>query len=183
MTDALLAAVWMALLASVLVGCAAARKLGAPVTYLRDLLHVGAGIWVLGWPAWRSLWPPVAIACGAALGTALVPALARRVRVLSALLDAVSGGDERWTGLTLYALAYAETRQVTPKRVQLHFVGTGITGEAEVGADHLARAAERVREASAGIRSARFPPQPDPRRCSYCPYSRFCIHSAARGAP
>jgi DNA helicase-2/ATP-dependent DNA helicase PcrA len=83
--------------------------------------------------------------------------------------------------LGLYALAYASTRGVVPRRVQLNFVGSGITGEAEVEQDHLDRATERVKQAAAGIRSAAFPPKPDQRNCGYCPFSRFCVHSAARG--
>ncbi len=83
--------------------------------------------------------------------------------------------------LGLYALAYAETRQALPARVQLHFVDSGLVGEAEVEEKHLDAARERVRAAAAGIRSGRFPADPDQRKCGYCPYSRFCVHSAARG--
>jgi CRISPR/Cas system-associated exonuclease Cas4 (RecB family) len=68
-----------------------------------------------------------------------------------------------------------------PRRVQLHFVGTGVIGEAEVEPRHLGSARERVIEAAAGIRAAQFPPKPDARHCAYCPYSRVCVHSAARG--
>ncbi len=82
--------------------------------------------------------------------------------------------------LGLYALAYAEARQVVPARVELQFVGTGVTGSAEVEDEHLERARERVREAAAGIRAARFPAQPDQRSCSWCSYRRFCRHSVAR---
>jgi DNA helicase-2/ATP-dependent DNA helicase PcrA len=84
--------------------------------------------------------------------------------------------------LGLYALAYAETRDHPPARVQLHFVDSGIAGEARVEARHLDRARERVRSAAAGIRAADFHPEPDMRKCGDCPYSRFCVHSAARGA-
>ncbi len=84
--------------------------------------------------------------------------------------------------LGLYALAYAETRQVVPRRVQLHFVDSGVVGEAEVGPQHLARARERIGRAAAGIRGGQFSPKPDPRSCAYCPYSRFCLHSLAPGA-
>ncbi len=85
--------------------------------------------------------------------------------------------------LGLYALAYAETRQVVPKRVQLHFVGSGISGEAEVAPKHLDQARERIERAAAGIRAAHFDPTPDQRNCGYCPYRSFCRHSAARGNP
>jgi len=70
---------------------------------------------------------------------------------------------------------------VLPARAELHFVGTGTVGSGEVKPEHLQRAQERVAKAAAGIRSAQFPPKPDQRNCGYCPYSRFCIHSAARG--
>ncbi|HEY2953793.1 MAG TPA: ATP-dependent DNA helicase [Candidatus Eisenbacteria bacterium] len=82
--------------------------------------------------------------------------------------------------LGLYALAYHEMYGVMPARVELQFVGQGVSGSAEVRPEHLERARARALEAAAGIRSAQFPPRPDPRSCGYCPYSRFCIHSAAR---
>jgi DNA helicase II / ATP-dependent DNA helicase PcrA len=83
--------------------------------------------------------------------------------------------------LGLYALAYRESTGVLPARAELHFVGPGTVGSGEVKPAHLERAHERVAKAAAGIRSAQFPPKPDQRNCGYCPYSRFCIHSAARG--
>jgi RecB family exonuclease len=82
--------------------------------------------------------------------------------------------------LGLYALAYVESRQVMPARVELQFVDTGITGAAVVEPEHLERARERVVEAATGIRAGRFPARPDQRNCGYCPYRLFCQHSAAR---
>jgi DNA helicase-2/ATP-dependent DNA helicase PcrA len=82
--------------------------------------------------------------------------------------------------LGLYALAYRETRGVEPARVQLHFVGSGRVGSADVEPKHYDFALDRVRRAAVGIRSAQFPATPDQRKCGYCPYSRFCLHSAAR---
>ena len=83
--------------------------------------------------------------------------------------------------LGLYALAYREMTGRPPRRVELHFVSHGLVGSAEVEPDHLERAEQRIRAAALGIRAAEFPPDPDQRKCRYCPYSRFCIHSAARG--
>jgi DNA helicase-2/ATP-dependent DNA helicase PcrA len=84
--------------------------------------------------------------------------------------------------LGLYALAYYEARQVMPAAVELQFVGTGVVGAAVVKDEHLERARERVREAAAGIREARYPPKPDQRNCGYCSYRLFCAHSAAKRA-
>ena len=105
----------------------------------------------------------------------------------SEIEDAEKAGERAKTSLKdgqlgLYALAYHESRQVLPAAVELQFVGTGVTGAAEVEPEHLERARERVREAAAGIRAAQFPPRPDQRNCGYCSYRQFCPHSAARRA-
>ena len=84
--------------------------------------------------------------------------------------------------LGLYALAYFEARQVLPARVELQFVGTGLVGSAAVEPEHLERGRERVREAAAGIRQARYPAKPDQRSCGYCSYRLFCQYSAVRRA-
>jgi DNA helicase-2/ATP-dependent DNA helicase PcrA len=80
--------------------------------------------------------------------------------------------------LGLYALAYHETRGRMPAKTQLHFVGSGVIGEATVEPRHLDRARERIAEAAAGIRAAAFAARPDPGRCRYCPYNRICPYRA-----
>jgi dolichol kinase len=98
---------WLAVLVAGVVGCLGVRALGLASTYVRDLLHVGAGVWVIGWPWWHGAAVPVAIVGAVALATALVPAAARRVSLVARFERSVSGGDERWGGLVLYTLAYA----------------------------------------------------------------------------
>jgi DNA helicase-2/ATP-dependent DNA helicase PcrA len=88
----------------------------------------------------------------------------------------------RGAQLGLYALAYQQMYGVMPARVELHYVGPGVSGSAVVRDEHLEAARERAESAAAGIRAVRFPPHPDRWTCARCPYSRFCIHSAARGA-
>ena len=106
----------------------------------------------------------------------------------TAEVEAVERADQRAAKslkedqLGLYALAYLETRRALPQRVELQFVETGIVGAAEVEPLHVELARERVTRAGRGIRAAHFPAQPEKKRCLYCPYSRFCIHSAARGS-
>ena len=82
--------------------------------------------------------------------------------------------------LGLYALAYREARKALPATVELRFVGSGLTGSVQVEEDHLERAQTRIRQASEGIRAARFAATPDVRTCEYCPYSRFCPERAVR---
>ena len=107
MSDAVQAVLWMSLLAGALAACVVLRRWGVPTTYVRDLLHIGAGTWVLGWPAWNGWLVPSAITWVAAAATAFVPLLAPRVPATAAFRESVSGGDEVWTGLVLYTVAFA----------------------------------------------------------------------------
>ena len=88
----------------------------------------------------------------------------------------------RKSQLGLYALAYQETRGVTPARAELHYVDSGIVGAAAVERVHLVAASERVAAAAEGIRAARFEPRPEYNACRNCPYNVFCPHSLTRGA-
>lgn len=105
--DLLIAAAWSALLAAGLTGAALIHRLGLATTYTRDLLHVGAGVWVIGWPAWQSPALPIAITAATALAIAALPFARHRSRAAARLHAAVTGGDERWGGLVLYTAAYA----------------------------------------------------------------------------
>jgi dolichol kinase len=107
MGDGFQALAWVGILIFGLSVCVALRKAGLPATHVRDLLHVGAGCWVFGWPWWRSGVAPVGITLVAALALLLVPVLAARVSLFAAFQQSVSGGDERWNGLVLYALSFA----------------------------------------------------------------------------
>lgn len=107
MTDGALVAVWLGILAGGLVACVALARAGVPMTSVRDLLHVGAGIWPLGWPWWSSAAAPCAVAAAGAAGVLLVPLLAPWLRAAAKVRDAISGGDERFEGVALYALSSA----------------------------------------------------------------------------
>jgi DNA helicase-2/ATP-dependent DNA helicase PcrA len=82
--------------------------------------------------------------------------------------------------LGLYALAYREMYAAVPAAAELHFVGPGTVGAAAVKNESLEKAADRVFDAGKGIRAGRFEPTPSQRVCAFCPYSRFCAHSAIR---
>ena len=107
MTDGWLAAIWVLVLAAGFAVCVALRALGVPRTYLRDLLHVGVGIWPLGWPFWKSVTFPIAVAGAGLAVTLAVPLAGRRIAAAARLRDSVSGEDEQWRGLVLYAASAA----------------------------------------------------------------------------
>ncbi len=107
MSDLARVGAWCALLGAGLGAVVALRRRGLPRTYARDLLHVGAGVWALGLGGWRAPLAPTALVLAVAAATALVPLAAARVRPLAALRDAVSDGEERWSGIALYTLAFA----------------------------------------------------------------------------
>ena len=78
-------------------GAVLLAKLGVPRTYVRDLVHVGTGIWVISWPFWSAPVLPIAITAAALV---LVLAGPRALR------SALTGGDERWSGIVIYVLSY-----------------------------------------------------------------------------
>lgn len=107
MTDLGLVFVWLGVLAAGLVTVVVARRLGLATTYARDLLHVGAGVWVVGWPLWQRPAAAIAIVLSALGFTVAVPWLARRVTVFARFRDSVSGGDERYLGVSFYVVSFA----------------------------------------------------------------------------
>jgi DNA helicase-2/ATP-dependent DNA helicase PcrA len=82
------------------------------------------------------------------------------------------------TQLALYALAYQQVHGKMPKKVELHFLESGVVGSHQIGEKDLRRAREMVQEASGGIRRRDFSPQPKYLACRYCPFSGICPHSS-----
>jgi len=107
MSDALLAVVWLVVLGAGLGGCVLLHQLGLDSTYVRDLLHVGAGSWVFGFAWWNRAALPIGIALGAFAITAFVPRLSSKHRFAMRFVDSVAGGDERFDGLIVYTFSFA----------------------------------------------------------------------------
>lgn len=107
MADAGLAALWVAILVGGLAVAAVLSRLGLSRSHVRDVLHVGAGVWPLGWPFWQGRAAPLAIVWLALLAMAAVPSLSSRLPWLHRLQAAVASGEESWSGLVLYTLAAA----------------------------------------------------------------------------
>jgi len=105
--DGLLVLFWSAVFVGGLGACLWLSARGLPRTYVRDVLHVGAGMWPLGWKAWQSPWPPVLVALTGFGLLVAVPLLGRRITAARALERTVSGEDEAWSGLVLYGLSAA----------------------------------------------------------------------------
>lgn len=103
MNDALLLAMWIGLVLSAIAFCVGARRKGVATTHLRDLVHVGAGLWPLGWPMWQAKAAPLALALAGATATFLVP----RAKALAGFQQSISDADERWSGVQLYGVAFA----------------------------------------------------------------------------
>lgn len=83
------------------------HQAGLSRTYARDLLHVGAGTWVLGWPGWTEATVPLILAGTVFVATMLVPLLSSRLPSLRRLHDSVAGEGERWAGIVAYAGSFA----------------------------------------------------------------------------
>lgn len=107
MFDLTLATFWLLVLAGALAAGVVLARRGVPTTYVRDLIHVGAGSWVLGWPYWREPVAPIVLVTLGLLGVLLAPRLATRLPAARALVGSLTGGDERWAGVVLYVVAYA----------------------------------------------------------------------------
>jgi dolichol kinase len=105
--DGLLVLLWSAVFAGGLGVCLWLAGRGLSRTYVRDMLHVGAGVWPLGWGAWLSPWPPIAVATIGFAVLLSVPLLGRCLEAARSLERAVSGDGEAWSGLVLYGASAA----------------------------------------------------------------------------
>lgn len=107
MTDPLLALLWVAVLVLGTGAVVLARSLGLPPTHARDVLHVGAGVWVLGWPWWDGLAAPLATVITAMAAIGVVPAAAKKIAAVDRFRRSVAEGDERFLGVILYTVSFA----------------------------------------------------------------------------
>ncbi len=101
MSDLVQALMWLAIFGAGLSSVVLIHRLGVATTYLRDALHVGAGVWVLGWRYWHApLWPIGITLFAVALTGLVLPRVAQ-------FRSAVSDGDERYDGLFVYTISFA----------------------------------------------------------------------------
>lgn len=117
MIDLMMCTAALAILGAALAFAIALRAFGIAATYVRDFLHIGAGIWVIGWPYWQHAAIPIGIVTVTAIATALMPGLAPRSSFARHIVGSVTNGDEHWDGLVLYTVAFAL------------FTSVGLTGD------------------------------------------------------
>jgi len=106
-SDGVLGVLWMIGLASGFAAVAFLHRIGLPRTYARDLLHVGAGVWIVGWPWWKGPQVALLVAWSTFAVVAAVPAIAPRIRWMGSAYDSVAGEGERWSGIVAYAASFA----------------------------------------------------------------------------
>ncbi|MDD4898970.1 MAG: UvrD-helicase domain-containing protein [Candidatus Omnitrophica bacterium] len=82
--------------------------------------------------------------------------------------------------MDLYALAYKNTFGKLPKRVELHFLESGVIGSAPVKESDLEKVIEKVREVAEGLRKENFVARPAYMACRYCAYNQVCPYAAIK---
>jgi DNA helicase-2/ATP-dependent DNA helicase PcrA len=76
--------------------------------------------------------------------------------------------------LTLYALAYKVKHGQLPKRVELHFLESGLIGTDTKDEADLDKVKIKIKEVSNGIRERVFLATPGYMVCTYCAYNQIC---------
>ena len=82
--------------------------------------------------------------------------------------------------LSLYALAYKNVFGQLPKRVELYFLESGITGSNKTEDSDLEKIKDKISEVSQGIRDRDFVATPTYMACQYCAYNQICPFAIIR---
>jgi len=82
--------------------------------------------------------------------------------------------------LELYALAYKNIEGKLPKRVELHFLESGLIGSAVVREKDLEKLIDKIKEVASGIRKQSFVATPAYMACTYCAYIQVCPSAVIR---
>lgn len=82
--------------------------------------------------------------------------------------------------MCLYALAYQHISGKLPKRVELHFLESGIVGSSVIRAEDLEKITLKIKKVSEGIRRQEFNAVPGYMACQYCAYCQVCPFAATK---
>ena len=81
--------------------------------------------------------------------------------------------------MDLYALSFIKTQDGSLVEAQLHFLESDIIGHASKEEKKMENAAEKIKEAEAGIRVQDYSARPDWHNCSFCDFRTICPSSYA----
>ncbi len=81
--------------------------------------------------------------------------------------------------MDLYALSFVKTQDGPLIETQLHFLESDIIGHASKEEKKMDNAAEKIKEAEAGIRVQDYSAHPDWHNCSFCDFRTICPSSYA----
>lgn len=76
--------------------------------------------------------------------------------------------------LTIYAMAFQQMHGRLPDKLELHFLESGIIGEAEVTDKMCEKTEQAIEEAAHGIRQRDYTARPGYQSCRYCAYVEIC---------
>ncbi|MBN2119757.1 MAG: ATP-dependent helicase [Candidatus Omnitrophica bacterium] len=79
--------------------------------------------------------------------------------------------------MDLYSFAFYKSCGKLPKRVELHFLESGLIGRAEKTGKDFEKVEEKISKVEKGIRNRNFKPSPSYRSCNWCAYNRICPHT------
>ena len=79
--------------------------------------------------------------------------------------------------LSIYALAYKERYNKIPDKVELHFLESGVVGEAKPTEKNLLKTVEKIRKAAQGIRNNNYKVTPGYMACQYCVFHHICPYT------
>lgn len=79
--------------------------------------------------------------------------------------------------MAVYALAWKMIHGQPPRRLELRFLETGVTGRSVPTEEDLEDAKGRLRDTARGIRAQDFHPKPDVFSCRWCAYQSICPYA------
>jgi len=79
--------------------------------------------------------------------------------------------------MNLYAFSYYKSFGKRPRRVELHFLESGLIGKAVKTDKDFTKLEDKIKKAEAGIRARNFKASPSYQACNWCAYSRICPYT------
>ncbi|MFH0947983.1 MAG: ATP-dependent DNA helicase [Elusimicrobiota bacterium] len=88
--------------------------------------------------------------------------------------DEADDRAKKSTQLAIYSLAWEKITGKLPKKVELHFVNTGVVGSVVPDDKMIEKIEEIIKKVSQGIKDENFIAVPQYLSCNYCPFNNIC---------